>query len=215
MPTETLSATPRTDVGKGAARSLRREGRVPGVIYGSARESLPLSLNSREVERLLGRISAESTVIDLDFGDSTARTLIREVQRHPFRREVIHVDFQELVAGEKVIVNIPITLVGVPEGVRLSGALLGQVMSELTIRVDPVDIPRNVEVDVSGLTIGHSIHVSDLKLPAGVEVLDEADTTVATVSAPKVTEEAPVVAAETGAEPELIRKTKAEEDAEK
>lgn len=215
MPTETLSATPRTDVGKGAARSLRREGRVPGVIYGSARESLPLSLNSRELERLLGRISAESTVIDLDFGDSTARTLIREVQRHPFRREVIHVDFQELVAGEKVIVNIPITLVGVPEGVRLSGALLGQVMSELTIRVDPVDIPRHVEVDVSGLTIGHSIHVSDLKLPAGVEVLDEADTTVATVSAPKVTEEAPVVAAETGAEPELIRKTKAEEDAEK
>ena len=215
MPTETLSATPRTDVGKGAARSLRREGRVPGVIYGSTRESLPLSLNSRELERLLGRISAESTVIDLDFGDSTARTLIREVQRHPFRREVIHVDFQELVAGEKVIVNIPITLVGVPEGVRLSGALLGQVMSELTIRVDPVDIPRNVEVDVSGLTIGHSIHVSDLKLPAGVEVLDEADTTVATVSAPKVTEEAPVVAAETGAEPELIRKTKAEEDAEK
>jgi large subunit ribosomal protein L25 len=215
MATETLSATPRTDVGKGAARSLRREGRVPGVIYGSERESLPLSLNSRELERLLGRISAESTVIDLDLGGSTARTLIREVQRHPFRREVIHVDFQELVAGEKVTVNIPITLVGVPEGVRLSGALLGQVMSELTIRVDPVDIPRNVEVDVSGLTIGHSVHVSDLKLPDGVEVLDEADATVATVSAPKVTEEAPVVAAETGAEPELIRKTKADEEAEK
>lgn len=215
MATETLSATPRTDVGKGAARSLRREGRVPGVIYGSERESLPLSLNSRELERLLGRISAESTVIDLDLGGSTARTLIREVQRHPFRREVIHVDFQELVAGEKVTVNIPITLVGVPEGVRLSGALLGQVMSELTIRVDPVDIPRNVEVDVSGLTIGHSVHVSDLKLPDGVEVLDEADATVATVSAPKVTEEAPVVAAETGAEPELIRKTTADEEAEK
>lgn len=211
----TLSATPRADVGKGAARSLRRDGRVPAVIYGSARESLPLSLNSRELERLLGRISAESTVIDLDLGGSTARTLIREVQRHPFRREIIHVDFQELVAGEKVTVNIPITLVGVPEGVRLSGALLGQVMNELTIRVDPADIPRHVEVDVSRLTIGHSLHVSDLQLPAGVEVLDDADATVATVSAPKVSEEAPAVVAEPGSEPELIRKAKADEEAAK
>jgi large subunit ribosomal protein L25 len=215
MATATLSATPRADVGKGAARSLRRDGRVPAVIYGHAREPQPLSLNARELERLLDRISAESTVIDLDLGGATSRTLIREVQRHPYKRSVIHVDFQELVAGEKVTVNIPLVLVGTPEGVRLSGAILNQVMTELTVRVDPVDIPGRIEVDVSNLTIGHSMHVGDLKLPEGVEVIDDAEATVATVAAPKVAEETAAPAAETSAEPELIRKPKGEEEDEK
>jgi large subunit ribosomal protein L25 len=215
MATATLSATPRADVGKGAARSLRREGRVPAVIYGHAREPQSLSLNARELERLLDRISAESTVIELDLGGATSRTLIREVQRHPYKRSVIHVDFQELVAGEKVTVNIPIVLVGTPEGVRLSGAILNQVMTELTVRVDPVDIPGHIDVDVSNVTIGHSVHVGDLKLPEGVEVIDDADATIATVAAPKVSEETAAPVAETSAEPELIRKPKGEEEDEK
>lgn len=215
MATVTLSATARADVGKGAARSLRREGRVPAVIYGHAREPQPLSLNARELERLLDRISAESTVIDLDLDGASSRTLIREVQRHPYRRQVIHVDFQELVAGEKVTVNIPIVLVGTPEGVRLSGAILNQVMTELTVRVDPAEIPGHIDVDVSRVTIGHSVHVGDLTLPEGVEVLDDAEATVATVSAPKVAEETATPAEETSAEPELIRKPKGEEEVEK
>jgi len=213
MATAQLSASPRTTVGKGAARTLRSAGQIPAVIYGHAREPLSLAISAREVEKLLERVTAESTVIELTLASGVARTLIREVQRHPFKKQILHIDFQELVAGEKVSVNVPIVLTGTPDGVRLSGGILSQVMSELSIRVDPVNIPRRIEADVTHVVIGHSLHVSDLKVPEGVEILDEADATIAVVSAPKVeAEPTPAAeAAEPGAEPELIRKTKEEE----
>jgi large subunit ribosomal protein L25 len=216
MPTAQLSASARTSSGKGAARTLRSAGQIPAVIYGHAREAQPLAIPTREFEKLLERVSAESTVIELDVGGTIARTLIREIQRHPFKKQILHIDFQELVAGEKVSVNVPIVLTGTPDGVRLNGGILSQVMSELTIRVDPVNIPRRIEADVTHIAIGHSLHVSDLKVPDNVEVLDEPDTTIAIVSAPKVEAEptAGAEAAEPGAEPELIRKTKADEEGE-
>ena len=216
MATAQLSASPRTAVGKGAARTLRSAGQIPAVIYGHAREPQSLAIPAREVEKLLERVSAESTVIELNLGSSVARTLIREVQRHPFKKQILHIDFQELVAGEKVSVNVPIVLTGIPEGVRASGGILSQVMSELTIRVDPVNIPRRIEADVTNVAIGHSLHVSDLQVPEGIEILDELDATIAVVSAPKVEAE-PVAApeaVEAGAEPELIRKAKDEEEGE-
>jgi large subunit ribosomal protein L25 len=216
MPTAQLSASARTSSGKGAARTLRSAGQIPAVIYGHAREAQSLAIPTREFEKLLERVSAESTVIELDVGGTIARTLIREIQRHPFKKQILHIDFQELVAGEKVSVNVPIVLTGTPDGVRLNGGILSQVMSELTIRVDPVNIPRRIEADVTHIAIGHSLHVSDLKVPDNVEVLDEPDTTIAIVSAPKVEAE-PTAGAETaepGAEPELIRKTKADEEGE-
>jgi large subunit ribosomal protein L25 len=214
MATAQLSASTRDTVGKGAARSLRSAGKIPAVIYGHAREPQSLAVPTREFEKLLERVSAESTVIELDLGGTVARTLIREIQRHPFKKQILHIDFQELVAGEKVTVNVPIVLMGTPEGVRLSGGILSQVLSELSILVDPVNIPRRIEADVTNLTIGHSLHVSDLTAPEGVEILDEPESTVAVVSAPKAVEEtAPVAeAAEGEAEPELIRKTKDEEE---
>ena len=213
MATAQLSASPRTTVGKGAARTLRSAGQIPAVIYGHAREPLSLAIPAREVEKLLERVSAESTVIELTLASGVARTLIREIQRHPFKKQILHIDFQELVAGEKVSVNVPIVLTGTPDGVRLSGGILSQVMSELSIRVDPVNIPRRIEADVTHVVIGHSLHVSDLKVPEGVEILDELDATIAVVSAPKVEAEPTPAAesAEPGAEPELIRKTKEEE----
>ena len=211
MASAQLNATPRENVGKGVARSLRREGKIPGVIYGHAREPQPLAIDRRELERLLSHIAAESTVIELALDGTTARTLIREIQRHPFKREILHVDFQELVAGEKVTINLPIVLHGVPEGVRAEGGILDQTMRELEIRVDPANIPNHIEVDVSELKIGHSIHVSDLTLPEGVEVMDDEDATICVVSAPRAIEE-PVVAevpAEGAvAEPEVIGKGK-------
>src|SRR5688572_3734282 len=155
MPTVQLSANARATAGKGAARSLRSAGQIPAVIYGHAREPQSLAVPARDVEKILERISAESTVIDLNIGGTVARTLIREIQRHPFKKQILHIDFQELVAGEKVSVNVPIVLTGIPEGVRVSGGIMSQVLSELTIRVDPVNIPRRVEADVSALTIGH------------------------------------------------------------
>jgi len=216
MATAQLSASTRDSVGKGAARTLRSAGQIPAVIYGHAREPMSLAVTAREVEKLLERVSAESTVIELNLAGGVARTLIREIQRHPFKKQILHIDFQELVAGEKVSVNVPIVLTGTPEGVRVSGGILSQVMSELTILVDPVNIPRRIEADVTHVLIGHSIHVSDLKVPEGVEVLDEADATIAVVSAPKVEAEPVAVAegAEPGAEPELIRKTKDDEEGE-
>jgi large subunit ribosomal protein L25 len=215
MATAQLSASTRSDTGKGVARSLRRDGKVPGVIYGHARDAQPLAVDSRELERLLERFAASSTIIELDLSGIKANTLIREIQRHPTKRNVIHIDFQELVAGEKVVVSIPIVLTGTADGVRNSGGVLDQLLRQLSIRVDPANIPNHIDVDVTALTIGHSIHVGDITVPEGVEVMDDEEITIATVAAPKAEAEVAPVAAEgeatTAAEPELIRKPKAEE----
>ena len=214
--TAILSASKRTDTGKGAARKLRAAQMIPGVIYGHSREPLSLAMSSRELGRLLERIAAETTVVELNIDGTVSRTLIREIQRHPYKREVLHVDFLELVAGEKVTVDLPIVLVGTPEGVRSSGGILDQIMREISVEVDPVNMPTHLELDVSALDINDSLHVSDLKVPDGVEVLEDAEATVCVVSPPHVEEEpaAPEagVEGEAAAEPELIRKPKAEEE---
>lgn len=215
MATATLSATPRADRGKGAARKLRQTGAVPAVIYGHGREPQSLSINTRELDKLLTTVSAASTVIELEVDGRTARTLIREIQRHPFKKHVVHVDFQELVAGEKVTVSVPLRFVGSAEGVRVGGGILEEIMHQVHVRVDPSNIPANITVDVTPITIGHGLHIRDLNLPEGVAVLDDEDATVVVVSAPKTaTEEAPTTAAEGLAEPELIRKAKAEGEGE-
>lgn len=217
MATAQLSATARPGTGKGAARTLRRDGRLPAVIYGHAREPLSLSVPEREFERLLEKVAAENTVIELSIDGTMSRTLIREIQRHPVKRNVLHVDFQELVAGERVIVRIPIVLQGIPDGVRHAGGILSQIMQELECRVDPLNMPSHIDVDVTNVTIGHSVHVSEMTIPEGVEVLDDPESAVAIVAAPK---EEVVVAPAAGAtpeapvEPELIRKPKEGEEGE-
>jgi len=221
MATVSLSANSRDVTGKGAARTLRSQGQVPAVIYGHGRDPQSLTLNARDLDRMLSHIQAESTVIEVTVGGATAKTLIREIQRHPIKRQILHVDFQALVAGEKVIVSIPIVLIGVPEGVRLDGGVLDQTLRELEIEVDPSNIPDRIELDVTSMVIGDSKHVSDLVVPSGVEVQNDADTSVAVVAAPRaVIEETPVVAeaveGEAGAvaEPEVIGRGKEEEEGE-
>jgi len=210
MKNATLSAETRSDSGKGVARKLRAAGRVPGIVYGHGREPQSLSVVARDLDKLLGSIAVSSTVVELGLGGATTKTLIREVQRHPFKKMIMHVDFQELVAGEKVIVDLPLVFVGVPEGVRLSGALLEQILHKVEVRVDPANIPNHIDVDVSHLAMGHSLHIRDLVLPAGIEVLSEQDATICAVIAPRAAVEA--AAAEPGvAEPELIRKAKEDE----
>ncbi len=212
MANATLAAELRTETGKGVARKLRAAGRVPAVIYGHRREPQGLSVNARELTRLLDRISAGSTVIELGLGATPARTLIREIQRHPVKRNVVHVDFQELVAGERITVNCPIVFVGTATGVREQGGLLEEVMRELTISVDPSNIPNHIDVDVSAITIGHPLHVRDIRLPEGVVAITDADSAVVVLGAPSVSEEAaPAATAEATAEPEVIRQKKAEE----
>jgi large subunit ribosomal protein L25 len=215
MATVSLAAKTRDTIGTGNARKLRQAGEVPAVIYGHSREAQSLSLNSRDLEKLLTQIAGTSTVVELTMDGKTARTLIREVQRHPFKRQVLHVDFQELVAGEKVTLRVPLRFQGVPIGVRESGGILEETMHQISLRVDPASIPDHIDVDVSAIAIGHSVHIRDLNLPEGAEVMDDEDAPVAIVSAPRaVVEETPVAdaAAAAPAEPELIRKAKPDEE---
>lgn len=219
MATASLNAQLRADRGKGVARKLRAAGQIPGVIYGSGREPQSLTIDAREFNRLAERIRITSTVIELALDGKTARTLVRELQRDPIKRSVLHVDFQELVAGETVNVSVPLRFVGVPDGVRVSGGILEEVVHQIHLECDPSLIPDHIDVDVTALTIGHSVHVSDLKLPEGVQVTDDPELTLAVVSAPK-TEAEPVpaegeVAVEGAPEPELIRKAKEDEDEDK
>jgi large subunit ribosomal protein L25 len=215
MATVSLAAKSRDTVGTGNARKLRQAGEVPAVIYGHSRDAQSLSLNSRELEKLLAQIAGTSTVVELTMDGKTARTLIREVQRHPFKKQILHVDFQELVAGEKVTLRVPLRFHGTPIGVRDSGGILEETMHQITLRVDPANIPDHIDVDVTSIAIGHSIHIRELQLPAGAEVMDDEDAPVAIVSAPRaVVEETPVAGTEAAApaEPELIRKPKADEE---
>src|SRR6266568_1113272 len=199
--TVSLSAAPRQATGKGAARQARFRGRVPAVIYGHGRDTQPLE--------------PESTIIDLAVDGKTVKTLIREIQRHPIRPDIIHVDFYEIHATEKVKLKVPVHLAGNPDGVRNAGGVLDQVTREVEIEVLPENIPDRVELDVNALKIGDSLHVRDLSIP-NARILTEADLTIATVVPPRAEEVAaptPETATEV-AEPELIRKVREGEEEE-
>jgi large subunit ribosomal protein L25 len=213
-----LQAQSRSNTGKGAARSLRRSGVVPGVIYGHHREPESLQIAAQALTRLL--VGAHSsTLVDVTVDDrAPVKALIREIQRDPLRGStIVHIDLYEVRANEKVAVEVAIKLVGTPDGVRNHGGVLEQQLHALQIRALPADIPELIEIDVTGLAIGQSLHVSDLTV-AKADIVTDATQTVAVVASPRA-EETPVAAAAeapaTG-EPELIRKAKADaEEAEK
>jgi large subunit ribosomal protein L25 len=226
----TLTAEPRTVHGTGEMRRLRRAGRTPAVIYGRGREPAALSVSSFELGRLLQSIVPASTIVDLTVGESVHKTLIREVQRHPLRPGIVHVDFYEVRADEKITLDVPVHLIGIPDGVRNQGGTLDQVLRTVEIEVLPAEIPERVELDVTLLTIGKALAVSALVIP-NARILTDASLTVCTVVAPRVeevvapvagavVEGAPVEGAEAAegavaaepVEPELIRKRKPSED---
>ncbi len=136
-----LKAAARTAGRKKSAKALRAQGQVPAVIYGHGREPQPLSIGAVELDRLLETIAPESTIVEVAMGGQTTRALIREIQRHPIKQGVVHVDFQEIHAGEKLRLEIPIHLVGTPEGVRNQGGVLDQVLRTVQIEVLPEHIP--------------------------------------------------------------------------
>src|SRR5216117_466099 len=213
--TVSLSATARAKTGKGAARQARFQKQVPAVIYGHGRPTQPLMVDALSLEKALTGIEPESTLIDLTVDGKKARALIREIQRHPLRPDIIHVDFYEIKADEKVTLKVPVHLVGTPDGVRNAGGVLDQVTREVEIEVLPEHIPDRVELDVSALKIGDSLHVRDLSIPSAT-ILTSADLTIATVVPPRAEEVAaptPEAATEV-AEPELIRKVREGEDEE-
>src|SRR5881296_2494885 len=210
-----LLANLRTTTGKGAARQARFRGEVPAVIYGHGRETQALSVGAKALEKALTGVEPESTIIELAVDGKKTRALIREIQRHPVRPDIIHVDFYEIHAEEKVKLKVPVHLVGNPDGVRNAGGVLDQVTREVEIEVIPEHIPDRVELDVNALKIGDSLHVRDLSI-ASAKILTEADLTIATVVPPRAEEVAapsPEAATEV-AEPELIRKVREGEEEE-
>ena len=211
--TVSLSATVREETGKGAARQARFQKKVPAVIYGHGRPTQTLMVDALALEKALTGIEPESTLIELSVDGKTSRTLIREIQRHPLRPDIIHVDFYEIRGGEKITLKVPVHLVGTPDGVRNAGGVLDQVTREVEIEVLPENIPDRVELDVTALKIGDSLHVRDLAIADAV-ILTGADLTIATVVPPRAEEVAaptPEAAIEV-AEPELIRKVREDEE---
>jgi large subunit ribosomal protein L25 len=212
----TISAALRSRTGKGAARTLRRAGKVPGVIYGHDRRPEPVTLDTVALQRTLLGISAATTVVDVAIDDrAPVKALIREIQRDPLKpSSILHVDLYEVRADEKVTVDVPVHLVGTPDGVRNFGGVLDQVLYSLEIEVLPGDIPQHVELDVTALGIGQALFVRDATVP-NARILNAPELAICSVVAPR-TEEAPAPVAEEVApsEPELIRKPKPEAEGE-
>lgn len=180
----TLTARPRTETGKGAARRLRRAGEVPAVIYGHGDQTRSLVVNGHELEKLLSSISVENTIIDLQLeGGETTPTLIREVQYHPVKPLVLHLDLLQVHAGEKLHLEVPIRLHGTPVGVRDLGGVLQEVLREIHVECLPADIPEGVDIDINGLGIGDTVHVSDVSLPKA-RILNDPDLVICTVTPP-------------------------------
>jgi large subunit ribosomal protein L25 len=208
-----LQAASRTATGKGAARSLRRDGKVPGVIYGHGRQAEAVTIDKSALNKMLFGISAGTTILDVAVdGRAPVKALIREIQRDSLRpAEIIHLDLYEVRSDEEITLAVPIRLIGIPDGVRNFGGVLDHVLRELEVEVLPSNIPDHVDLDVTALTIGHSLFVRDVKVE-NAKVLNDPDTPICTVVAPR-TEEAPAVVEEVATtEPELIRKPKAEDE---
>jgi len=210
----TLQARTRQEKGKGAARTLRRQGKVPAIIYGHHREPEALVVDDAALAKVLPNLTS-STLVDVTVDErAPVKALIRELQRDPLRPiNVIHMDLYEIRADEKITLDIPVHLTGIPDGVRNFGGVLDQLLRTVTVKVFPADIPEHIDLDVTALTIGHSLFVRDLAV-AKAEILHAPDQPVCTVVAPRTEEVAaptPEEAAAAPAEPELIRKPKEEE----
>ena len=214
--TKSLNATKREGSGKGVARKLRQAGRVPAVLYGKDMEPVALSIDAMEAEHLFAAISVENTIIELQVeGEkSSHQTLVREIQAHPFKKELVHVDFYRLQKGVAVDVDVPVELEGTPVGVKSFGGILEQLVHEIPVRCLPQAIPEMVKVDVSSLGLDESVKVGDLVVPEGVEVMMDEARLVCIVATPRglAEEAAPEEAAGEAPEPEVITQKKEEED---
>jgi len=206
-----LSARPRAEAGRNAVKQVRARGSVPAVIYGAKDAPTNLEVGKKDLDRLLAHAVGENILVELEInegGKTTNRlSLIQEIQHHPVRGEVIHVDFHAVSLTEEIEAEIVLEPTGEPVGVKTFGGLLQQNMRTLAITCLPQNLPELIVVDVSALNIGESLHVRDIKLPAGVTATADEDLTVFLVSEPTVSEEP---AAGAAAAPEVIKEKKAE-----
>ena len=199
-----LEAEKRDTFGKGNARALRRSGSVPAVLYGRREDVIPLQIDEH-VFRTFLRKNSENVLIDLDIKGYGAETaMIREIQQHPvMKRTLLHADFVRVSLDEPVTAAIPIVLIGTPIGVRESDGVLEFPLRELTVHCLPTLLPDEIQVDIDGLDVNDIIHVGEVSVPEGIQVMDDSQTMIVAVSPPKIEEvETEEIEGEEEAEPE-------------
>jgi large subunit ribosomal protein L25 len=195
----TIDANVRNQAGKGAARKMRHQGEIPGVLYGPRIDPIALSVNEHDFNRIIFKTRGEQVIFTINLGSNGSETgkegrlaLIKELQRHPVNDRIRHIDFYAISIEEKIKIEVPVTPVGKAKGVEISDGVLELIQRTVAISCLPLAIPREIELDVSDLDVGDALHVKDLTPPEGVEFIDPPDTTLLTVvgaAAPAVEEE--------------------------
>jgi large subunit ribosomal protein L25 len=214
----TVEAEPREEFGKNVARRLRCRNRVPAVVYGGGGPSIPVSVEPATIQEILHSESGHNAIFTLQVrGKAPARVMIRDWQSEPIRGGLLHVDLIRIARDEKLKVKVPIRVTGECKGVKLQGGVFEFVLREVEVECLPDDIPEHLTADVTELTLGHSLRVSELPVGPKFQILTDPNSVVAHVVVLKVEEEvkpaAEAAEAATPAEPEVIRKGKAEEAA--
>ena len=211
-----LTASRRESLGKGGARKSRAAGQIPGVLYGHGETPVAVAVSARDFDVALREHKGGNPIVNLAVSGSEFTALIRAVQYDPLTQDILHLDFQHISLTEQIEVKVAIHLTGLPVGVKDGGGILEPILREVEVRCLPTAIPASIEVDVSNLNIGDSIHLRDIAVP-NVVILTDPDSTLATVVPPTVMEEKPAeetaVAAEAApTEPEVISKGKKDEE---
>src|SRR5580693_3236587 len=194
-----LVAEFRETQGKGASRRLRHEGKVPAILYGGHSDARALTLSHQKLAIMLENERFYSTILSLKVGDQTQAAILKDVQRHPFKNAILHVDFQRVEENEKIRISIPLHFKGaaVSPGVKSQGGIVSHLRTEVELSCLPKDLPEFIEVDISGLSLNESIHLSQLKVPPGVQLVDLAkeDAAVVAIHSPRAEEPEPTAAA--------------------
>lgn len=212
MAQSTLYVMRRNETGKSVARKIRREGAIPAVLYGRETKSILLTVNPLDLKKALSTDAGENTLLEIhikgDGEEITKTALLRDVQYDYLKSRPIHFDFQEVMMKELITVKVPIRIVGKAQGIQ-EGGILEEIMREIEVECLPASIPNAIDVDVTQLGIGDSLHISDLVLPEGVTLLQEPEQTIVTILSPVMEEVKPAAAAP--AEPALAAEVQEEE----
>jgi large subunit ribosomal protein L25 len=217
--TSTLEAQPRTPGTKNDARRVRREGKIPAVVYGAGKSAVPVAVDPRQVSRILHSETGHNSVFDLALDGEKTKAMIVDWQYEPIKGSLLHIDLKRIAMDQKLRVNVPIELIGEPAGVKQQGGLLEQIVREVEVECLPVDIPNVIELNVADLVFGVVLRVADLPKNDKVRLLTDADQPVAHIISIKeeVVATPETVAAEAAAapaEPEVIKKGKQETEEE-
>src|ERR1700682_5366785 len=197
-----LVAEFRETQGKGASRRLRHEGKVPAILYGGHADARTLTLNHQKLLIMLDNERFYSTILNLKVGDQSQAAILKDVQRHPFKNAIVHVDFQRVDEKEKIRISIPLHFTGaaISPGVKSQGGIVSHMRNDVEVSCLPKDLPEFIEVDLSGLSVNESIHLSQLKVPDGVTLVELAkdDAAVVAIHSPRAEEPEPTAAAAGG-----------------